>query len=191
MSNLTIIQNKIYEIRGQKVMLDFDLADLYGIETAQLKRQVRRNLERFEGDDFMFEVTRDELLRCQIGILKAGRGHHFKYLPFAFTELGVAMLSSVLSSPIAISVNRSIMRAFVAMRQALPVLVTIKDIDDLRQRVKALEESGTETRAEVEETRKELIQVYEAITQLGEKQQEPLPEIGYAAIQKRRNEKGE
>jgi hypothetical protein len=62
-------------------MFDFDLAEAYGVDTAQLKRQVRRNIQRFEGDDFMFEVTRDELLRCQIGILKAGRGQHFKYLP--------------------------------------------------------------------------------------------------------------
>ena len=78
------------------------------------------------------------------------------------------------------------MRAFVAVRQALPVLATQKDIEDLRQRVKALEESGSATQTVVEETRKELIRVYEALTQLGEKQQEPLPEIGYTAIQKRR-----
>ena len=80
------------------------------------------------------------------------------------------------------------MRAFVAVRQALPVLATQKDIEELRQRIKALEESGTATREEVKETKRELIQVYEALTQLGEKQQEPLPEIGYAAIQKRREE---
>jgi hypothetical protein len=64
MNDIQLIQSKIYEIRGYKVMLDFDLAEAYGVETAQLKRQVRRNIERFEGDDFMFEVTRDELLRC-------------------------------------------------------------------------------------------------------------------------------
>ena len=96
MNDLKIIQEKIYEIRGQRVMLDFDLAEAYGVETAQLKRQVRRNIERFEGDDFMFVVTRDELSRCQIGTLNRGRGRNIKYLPFAFTELGVAMLSSVL-----------------------------------------------------------------------------------------------
>ena len=95
MNDLKIIQEKIYEIRGQRVMLDFDLAEAYGVETAQLKRQVRRNMERFEGDDFMFVVTRDELSRCQIGTLNRGRGQNIKYLPFAFTELGVAMLSSV------------------------------------------------------------------------------------------------
>ena len=71
---LQTIQNKIYEIRGQKVMLDFDLAEMYGTETAQLKRAVRRNIERFEGDDFMFELTKEELSRCQFGILNKGRG---------------------------------------------------------------------------------------------------------------------
>lgn len=85
---LQVIQNKIYEIRGQRVMLDFDLAELYCTETAQLKRAVKRNMERFEGEDFMFELTKDELSRCQIGILNKGRGSNFKYLPFAFTELG-------------------------------------------------------------------------------------------------------
>ena len=188
MDSLEPIKRKIYEIRGLRVMLDFDLADAYGVETSQLKRQVRRNMERFEGDDFMFEVTHDELSRCQIGTLNIKRGQNIKYLPFAFTELGVAMLSSVLKSKTAVRVNRDIMRAFVAVRQALPVLATQKDIEELRQRIKALEESGTATREEVKETKRELIQVYEALTQLGEKQQEPLPEIGYAAIQKRREE---
>lgn len=83
---LSVIQSKIYEIRGQRVMLDFDLAEMYGTETSQLKRAVRRNIERFEGDDFMFEVTREELSRCQIGTLNKGRGSNIKYLPFAFSE---------------------------------------------------------------------------------------------------------
>ena len=85
---LQTIQKKIYEIRGKQVMLDFDLALLYGVETSQLKRSVRRNIERFEGEDFMFEVTKEELSRCQIGTLNKGRGTNIKYLPFAFTELG-------------------------------------------------------------------------------------------------------
>ena len=189
MDELEPIKQKIYEIRGQRVMLDFDLAEAYGVETSQLKRQVRRNINRFEGEDFMFEVTREELSRCQIGTLNIKRGQNIKYLPYAFTELGVAMLSSVLRSEIAIKINRGIMRAFVAVRQALPSLTTQNDIEDLRQRVKALEESGTATQTAIEETRKELILVYEAITQLGEKQPEPLPEIGYTAIQKRREKK--
>ncbi len=96
----TII-SKIYYIRGQKVMLDNDLAELYQVETKQLKRQVKRNIDRFP-EDFMFELTTDEyeILRSQIGTLS--HGAHTKYLPFAFTEQGVSMLSGVLNSPIAI-----------------------------------------------------------------------------------------
>ena len=95
---LSIIQSKIHEIRGVKVILDFDLAALYGIENKYLKRSVRHNIERFEGEDFMFELTHKELSRCKISTLNKGRGQNIKYLPFAFTELGVAMLSSVLNS---------------------------------------------------------------------------------------------
>ena len=119
MNQLELIQSKIYEIRGQRVMLDFDLAQMYGTETAQLKRAVRRNKKRFDGEDFMFEVTRDELSRCQIGTLNKSRGSNIKYLPFAFTELGIAMLSSVLNSETAIEINKGIMRAFVAIRQLI------------------------------------------------------------------------
>lgn len=97
----------------------FDLAEMYGIETRVLKQAVRRNLKRFEGEDFMFELTKDELSRSQFVILNKGRGSNFKYSPFVFTELGVAMLSSVLNSGTAIELNRGIMRAFVAIRQVL------------------------------------------------------------------------
>ncbi len=117
MDSLTTIQNKILDIRGQKVMLDYELAALYGVETKQLKRAVRRNIERFEGEDFMFILSKDECSRCQIGTLNGGRGSNVKYLPFAFTEMGVAMLSSVLNSSVATQINRGIMRAFVIMRQ--------------------------------------------------------------------------
>ena len=119
MIDLQLIQSKIYEIREQRVMLDFDLAQMYGTETAQLKRAVRRNKKRFDGEDFMFEVTRDKLSRCQIGTLNKSRGSNIKYLPFAFTELGIAMLSSVLNSETAIETNKGIMRAFVAIRQLI------------------------------------------------------------------------
>jgi hypothetical protein len=90
---LQVIQNRIYEVRGQKVMLDFDLAELYEIETRRLKEAVRRNIERFP-EDFMFELTRDEynLLRSQIATLEKGRGRYSKFNPFVFTEQGVAML---------------------------------------------------------------------------------------------------
>ena len=101
--NEITIQQKIYEIRGQRVMLDFDLANAYGVQTAQLKRQVRRNIERFEGEDFMFEVTHDELSRCQIGTLNIKQGQNIKYLPFAFTELGVAINESTRAQLDAIS----------------------------------------------------------------------------------------
>lgn len=186
MDDLEPIKRKIYEIRGQRVMLDFDLADSYGVDTSQLKRQVRRNIERFEGDDIMFVVTREELSRCQIGTLNIKRGQNIKYLPFAFTEIGVAMLSSVLKSSVAVKINRNIMRAFVAVRQVLPSMATKKDIEELQQRIKALEESNSITKEEIEATKEEIHQVYEALTELGEKKQEPLPEIGYSAIQKRR-----
>ena len=117
-----VIQNKIYEIRNQKVMLDFDLAELYGVETKRLKEAVRRNIERFEGDDFMFQLSKMEIAeysRTQFATLNKGRGFNIKHAPFAFTELGIAMLSSVLNSRTAIEVNRGIMRTFVTIRQSL------------------------------------------------------------------------
>lgn len=116
---LQIIQSKIYEIRGMRVMLDYDLAEMYQVETKNLKRSVRRNIERFP-EDFMFELTKEEydFLRCNFGTLEnSGRGQYAKYLPFAFTKQGIAQLSSVLNSPLAIQVNISIIRAFVALRQ--------------------------------------------------------------------------
>ena len=174
---LQTIQKKIYEIRGKQVMLDFDLALLYGVETSQLKRSVRRNIERFEGEDFMFEVTKEELSRCQIGTLNKGRGSNIKYLPFAFTELGVAMLSSVLHSAAAIEINRSIMRAFVTVRQYLSIVSNqIKEIEELKQRMKALEEGTEDTIAAIndlsEDTRKELDDIYLALSQLADKQKQ-------------------
>lgn len=112
---LQIIQNKIFEIRGMRVMLDFDLAELYQVETKNLKRAVKRNIERFP-DDFMFELTADEweILRCNFGTSNWGGT---RYMPFAFTEQGIAQLSSVLNSPLAIQVNISIIRAFVTLRK--------------------------------------------------------------------------
>lgn len=107
MNQLEIIQSKIYEIRGQRVMLDFHLAEMYGTTTKALKQAVKRNLKRFP-PDFMFELTKEEfgLLRSQI-VTSNQRGGT-RYMPFAFTELGVAMLSSVLNSATAIEINRNI-----------------------------------------------------------------------------------
>ena len=114
------IEKAILLVRRQKVMLDADLAGLYGVETRVLVQAVKRNLERFP-EDFMFQLNNDEVLflRSQIVTLKKGRGQHSKYLPYAFTEQGVAMLSSVLRSHQAIQVNIEIMRALIRLRQML------------------------------------------------------------------------
>ena len=113
----------IYEFRGHKVMMDFDLGSLYGVETKRLKERVRRNISRFPGD-FMFELNPDEFesLRSQIASSKRGGT---RYLPMAFTEQGIAMLSSVLNSEKAIQVNIEIMRAFVSYRK---ILIESKDL---------------------------------------------------------------
>ncbi len=113
-----VIENKILLLRGKKVMLDRDIAMLYGISTGNLNKAVKRNIERFP-DDFMLQLTKDEekSLRFHFGSLK--RGQHAKYLPYAFTELGVAMFSSVLHSKKAILVNIAIMRFFVRLKEII------------------------------------------------------------------------
>ncbi len=123
MDNLQNIQNLIYEVRGVKVMLDKDLAELYHVTTGNLNKAVKRNIRRFPSD-FMFQLTKEEWdsLRFQIGILEVGRGKYTKFLPHAFTEQGLAMLSGVLNSDIAIDVNISIMRAFVSLRRVAAVV---------------------------------------------------------------------
>ena len=153
---LQVIQNKIYEIRGQKVMLDFDLAELYNVETRVFNQAVKRNIESFPGE-FMFQLTRSEYktLRSQFVILdeqqsdnqhsnssqfvmieKKGRGNYSKYLPYAFTEHGVTMLASVLKSPVARKMNIAIVKAFIAMRKmAIQYAEVIKVIDDLKERM--------------------------------------------------------
>jgi hypothetical protein len=129
-----VVMNKIYVIRNQKVMLDKDLADLYQVETKQLKRQVKRNIERFP-EDFMFELTELEYenLRCQIGTSSWGG---VRYLPIVFTEQGVAMLSSVLNSKIAIAVNIQIMRIFTKVRQMLTDNTELRlDIEKIKKKL--------------------------------------------------------
>ncbi len=129
-----VVMNKIYVIRNQKVMLDKDLADLYQVETKQLKRQVKRNIERFP-EDFMFELTQLEYenLRCQIGTSSWGG---VRYLPIVFTEQGVAMLSSVLNSKIAITVNIQIMRIFTKVRQMLTDNTELRlDIEKIKKKL--------------------------------------------------------
>jgi len=124
----SIIYQKIYELRGQKVMLDYDLAELYEVPTRILNQAVKRNYKRFP-EDFMFQLTRDEYdsLRSQFVILESpGRGNYSKYNPYAFTEHGVTMLASVLKSDKAIEMNLVIVRAFIALRQ---FALTYKDLE--------------------------------------------------------------
>ena len=170
MNDITLIQNKIYEIRGQRVMLDFDLAALYQVETKRLKEAVRRNIERFEGDEFMFELTEKEYadLRSQIATSSWGGR---RYQPFAFTELGVAMLSSVLRSNTAILVNRAIMKAFVAMRNYIATTTTLTaELSEIRAKLALLERTDEDNAEAIndlsEDMRRELDNIYEAIAAL-------------------------
>ena len=135
MNDIQIIQSKIYEIRGVKVMLDRDLAELYQVTTGNLNKAVKRNIRRFP-PDFMFQLTKEEWdsLRFQIGILEVGRGKYTKFLPHAFTEQGLAMLSGVLNSDIAIDVNISIMRAFISLRQ-VAAIVRQGDLIEMRKEI--------------------------------------------------------
>lgn len=137
MNQLELIQSKIYEIRDQKVMLDFDLAALYQVETRVLNQAVKRNMKRFPSD-FMFQLTSDEwaILKSQFVISSWGGT---RKLPFAFTEQGLAMLSGVLNSDIAIQVNINIMRAFVAVRQML-ANPPIDRLGNIEKEVKELKE---------------------------------------------------
>ena len=184
MDSLEPIKQKIYEIRGQRVMFDFDLASAYGVETSQLKRQVRRNIERFEGEDFMFEVTTDEIMRCQIGTSSWGGR---RYNAFAFTELGVAMLSSVLRSPAAIKVNRDIMRAFVSMRH----LVMLPDTSDrllrIESEIKLLKAEMNDTLADQndinESTRAQIDAISEVLAELQADHATPKPHRRIGFIQ--------
>ena len=184
MKELTTIQSKIHEIRGQQVMLDFDLAALYQVETKVLKQAVRRNIERFP-EDFMFEISNEEYnslkisLRSQIVTLEIdGRGKYPKYPLFAFTEMGVAMLSSVLRSGSAIQVNIAIMRAFVAMRNYLTQASQHSaELAEMRSRLQLIEHEVRENLKAMndmsEDIGKDIDAIYEAIGALSVK----LPQI--------------
>lgn len=207
--NYLDIQRQIYEIRGQRVMLDRDLAAIYGVETRVLNQSVKRNISRFEGDDFMFRLTKDETqqiasrsqfvtsessiakgilenpnsLRSQFVTSNKERGGN-RYLPYAFTELGVAMLSSVLKSETAISVNRDIMRAFVAFRhlatQPLP-----DSNAELRKEIQSIRDEMNDILADQndinEMTRAQLDAISEALAELqaNKKQPKPRRRIGF------------
>ena len=174
--NLQIIQSKIRELRGKKVILDFELAELYGVETKVLKRAVKRNIERFPSD-FMFELRNEEVvdLRRQIGTSSWGGS---RYLPFAFTEQGVSMLSSVLRSSTAIAVNIAIMRVFVRMRELAATYEELKkqmdnhlkDYDELYRIVKQIREEMNDGFSDIEQqfsdTDSQFKELYEALTAL-------------------------
>ena len=190
MDDIAIIENKIYEIRGQKVMLDFDLAEMYGVETKRLKEQVRRNIERFPAE-FMFELTKEEVQfsRSQIATLKTGQGHKIKYLPFAFTEYGIVMLSSVLKSKTAVEVNINIIRAFVRMRQYLLSNVPQKELEELKQRIEYLEEDITSDRESYEKQFDDLFNAFAKISAIIQSKQTPLDRVKIEGFKTNNKEK--
>jgi hypothetical protein len=166
----TAIEKRIFVIRDRRVMLDEDLADLYGVETKRLIQQVKRNLKRFP-DDFMFQLTKAEAeaLRSQIATSNDGRGGR-RYAPYVFTEQGVAMLSSVLHSERAVAVNIEIMRAFVELRRAATSYAAIE---------KRLEELERETGARLGKHDEQLSQIFEALRQLIAPPPRPKRRVGF------------
>ena len=178
--NIESIRNKIYEIRGQRVMLDRDLAELYGVTTGNLNKAVKRNIRRFP-PDFMFQLTKEEWdsLRFQIGILDVGRGKYTKFLPHAFTEQGLAMLSGVLNSDIAIEVNISIMRAFVSLRQ-IAAIVKQSDLIEMRKEILAYIDDILADQNDINEsTRAQLDAISEALAELQPRDPKPRRRIGF------------
>ena len=175
--DLQIIQNKIFEVRGCRVMLDYHLAELYQVETRALKQAVKRNIERFPSD-FMFVLTKEEAnLLLSIGVSHFVIPPDYNFgvaMPMAFTEQGVAMLSSVLRSKVAIEVNISIMRAFVLMRQMAI------GYEELSRRIEELEVS----------TDAQFNELYQALTQLlsQSKQQKERRPVGFVTYNRDKNE---
>ena len=166
---LELIKNSILEIRGKKVMLDMDLAKIYEVETRALKQAVRRNLDRFP-EDFMFQLTKEEwsILRSQIVTLEVGKGNHPKFLPFAFTEQGVAMLSAVLNSQRAVNASIAIMRAFVMIRQWA---LTYQELSD---KLSDLEKLHNQKFNDIDQVLKYLLQKDHSKTQQAQREQ-----VGY------------
>ncbi|MDE5760551.1 ORF6N domain-containing protein [Bacteroides sp.] len=188
-----IIQKKIYEVRGTRVMLDKDLAELYQVEVKVLNQAVKRNIKRFPSD-FMFQLTKEEWDNLKSQFVTSSWGG-IRKLPFAFTEQGLAMLSGILNSDIAIYVNIAIMRAFVTIRQGLPAVNSHQELEDLKERIKTLEAVSEETLSALndlsEESRKEFDDIYLALSQLAQKKKKETQQstIGYKAIQERREQK--
>ena len=191
MDELIIIENKIYEIRGQKVMLDFDLAEMYEIETKNLNKAVKRNIARFP-EDFMFQITDEEAkylisdIRFQNGTLS---NSWFRYLPFAFTEQGVAMLSGILRSPKAVEVNINIMRAFVHMRQYLLSHTPKQELEELRKRIEYLEEDVSSDRDSYERQFDELFSAFAKLSAAVQVKSSPCGRIEVKGFRKDNNNK--
>ena len=199
MNDLEIIRNRIYEIRGQRVMLDRGLAALYGVETRALNQAVKRNIERFP-EDFMFQLTKGEteILKSQIVMIESVDNEKdenwksqivtsnsikmgLRKMPFAFTELGVAMLSSVLKSPLAIQTNINIMRAFVSFRKVVS-LVSKEDLIDVKKEIVGYIDEILADQNDINEgNRAQLDAISEALAQLQSNTPQPhRPIIGFS-----------
>lgn len=186
MEQLQVIQSKIYEIRGQKVMLDFDLAEMYQVETRVLNQAVKRNIERFP-KDFMFQLTLEEWESISSQFVMTSRMKRPKSaMPLAFTEHGVVMLSSVLRSDIAIQTSVLIVRAFVAMRQLITAAPQIDKVGQLEQQMKELKGYIEEVFADYndinDDTRMQLELINQTLAELQTKkklEEKPRRRIGF------------
>ena len=182
---LQVIQNKIYEIRGERVMLDRDLAELYNVPTKALNQAVKRNLERFP-EDFMFQLNESEFANLRSQIVTSRWGGT-RTMPYAFTEQGVSMLSAILRSETAVKVSIAIMRAFVAMRNYITNTTTVNaELAEIRTKLTLLEHNDEENMEAIndlsEDMRKEIDNIYQAIAALSIKSQptpQPRKPIGY------------
>ena len=183
MEQLQVIQSKIYEIRGQKVMLDRDLAEMYGVEVRALNQAVKRNIDRFPSD-FMFQLNEEEWANLKSQFVISSWGG-IRKLPFAFTEMGVAMLSSVLRSSVAIQVNINIMRAFVAVRQmiALPPSDKLTELQNEVAELKSYVEEILSDQNDInEETAMQLELINQSLAELQmkrKKEEKPRNPIGF------------
>lgn len=173
--DIELIKRRIFEIRGQQVMLDFDLAELYKVEKRALNQAVKRKIKRFP-PDFMFQLTSDEWSNLKSQIVISSWGGN-RWLPYAFTEQGLAMLSSVLNSDVAIEVNISIMRVFVSIRKYISEREPNKEIEEIKIRLEALESASEDTQDSFDE-------IYIALAQLASKQKkiDKINPIGYKLI---------
>ena len=180
MTGLDQIQSRIYEIRGQRVMLDRDLAELYQVTTGALNQAVKRNSKRFP-IDFMFQLTNQEFANLKSQIVISSWGG-IRKMPYAFTEQGVAMLSGLLNSDIAINANIAIMRAFVAMRNYIMTTIT-SELAEIRAKLTLLERADEDNAEAIndlsEDMRKELDNIYQAIAALSIKPVQTRKKIGY------------